>query len=178
MKYLFTTDWFSKNKETWSRILSRFRGAPNVKALEIGVFEGRSSLWLLENILTGQGSSLVCMDKTFNPNFMTNTAPFKAKIKMLRNYSQIALRDPAFTTPVYDIIYIDGGHRACEVMEDAVLCFRVLKKGGILIFDDYLWKKEGPISEPKMAINAFLSIYTDQIKLLHKQYQVIITKTI
>jgi predicted O-methyltransferase YrrM len=178
MEYLFTTDWLSRNKETWSRVLSRFAGVPGVTALEIGVFEGKSTLWLLENIVTGRASSIVCMDKVFRANFLANMAAFRHRIKLIKNYSQVALRDPAFSKPVFDIIYVDGGHRAQDVLEDAILSFRALKKNGIMIFDDYLLKKDRRIDEPKMAIDAFLSIYTDQIKVLHKQYQVIITKTI
>ncbi|MCM8831198.1 MAG: class I SAM-dependent methyltransferase [Candidatus Omnitrophica bacterium] len=33
-----------------------------------------------------------------------------------------------------------GNHNAPSVLMDAVLCWPLLKNGGILIFDDYLWK--------------------------------------
>ena len=40
------------------------------------------------------------------------------------------------TCQKYDIIYIDGSHEARDVLEDAVLAYRLLKIGGLLIFDD------------------------------------------
>ena len=37
----------------------------------------------------------------------------------------------------FDLIYIDASHYAPDVLSDAVLAFKLLKPGGILIFDDY-----------------------------------------
>jgi hypothetical protein len=34
----------------------------------------------------------------------------------------------------------DGSHRARDVLEDAVLSWPLLKVGGIMLFDDYLWQ--------------------------------------
>src|SRR5262245_40452971 len=48
----FTVDWHSHNISHWRRILERYRGQVGVRVLEIGSYEGRSTVWLLENILT------------------------------------------------------------------------------------------------------------------------------
>lgn len=37
----------------------------------------------------------------------------------------------------FDFIYVDGSHRSPDVIYDAILSFGLLKKGGIMIFDDY-----------------------------------------
>lgn len=39
----------------------------------------------------------------------------------------------------FDFIYVDGLHLSQDVLYDALLSFDLLKVGGILIFDDYLW---------------------------------------
>ena len=39
----------------------------------------------------------------------------------------------------YDVIYVDGSHTARDVLQDAVLGWGLLKRGGLMIFDDYLW---------------------------------------
>src|SRR5262245_2089799 len=62
MKYQFTRDWFSHNIECWQRWLAEFNGKPRIRALEIGSFEGRSTTWLLENVLTGETSHIDCID--------------------------------------------------------------------------------------------------------------------
>ena len=51
-KYIFTVDWFSHNIPSWDIYLNNFKNKPNLNFLEIGSFQGRSTVWLLENILT------------------------------------------------------------------------------------------------------------------------------
>jgi len=63
----------------------------------------------------------------------------------------------------FDCIYIDADHRAAGVLEDAVLSWRLLKGGGIMILDDYGWNLyENPFKCPKRGIDAFLDAF--QIK--------------
>ena len=52
-------------------------------------------------------------------------------------------------------------------MEDAVLSFRKLKKGGILIFDDYGWG--GPDLTIR-GIDGFISGYHKKIEVLNINY--------
>ena len=47
----FTQDWFTYNTPLWSRLLAPLVGRP-IRALEVGVFEGRSAVWLLDHVLT------------------------------------------------------------------------------------------------------------------------------
>jgi predicted O-methyltransferase YrrM len=61
--FVFSADWFSKKCiPRWSVMFEAMRGAPNLSFLEIGSFEGRSALWLLENVLTHASSRLTCVD--------------------------------------------------------------------------------------------------------------------
>jgi hypothetical protein len=62
-------------------------------------------------------------------------------------------------------------------IKDAVNSFEVLRVGGLLAFDDYLWGAALPLLQtPKLAIDAFLSIYQNKIKVLVKDYQVLVQK--
>jgi predicted O-methyltransferase YrrM len=77
----------------------------------------------------------------------------------------------------YDFIYIDASHVAVNVLEDAVLAWRLLKKNGVLIFDDYEWNAySNPLLCPKVSIDAFLKVFKNQFKLRHKGYQVVVEK--
>lgn len=40
----------------------------------------------------------------------------------------------------FDMIYIDGAHDSWSVMEDTILVYPLLKKGGMLVYDDVDWK--------------------------------------
>jgi predicted O-methyltransferase YrrM len=79
----------------------------------------------------------------------------------------------------YDFIYIDGSHKAADVLEDAVLSFRLLKVGGLLIFDDYAWNGGGPteFDNPRRGIDAFYHAYGNQLKQAHVSYQAIFERT-
>jgi predicted O-methyltransferase YrrM len=158
--------------------------------LEIGSYQGRSTVWLLENILTDDTSSITCIDtfagsaehlidfqydlQTLFQVFCYNISKFKNKVNIIKNKSQIVLKQ---INEQYDFIYIDGDHTASSVIEDAILSFSLLKNGGIMIFDDYMWScHKTPIDDPKPAIDAFLLIYADKINVLLKNSQVIIEK--
>jgi hypothetical protein len=76
----------------------------------------------------------------------------------------------------FDLIYIDGGHARDDVIIDSLLCWRLLRTGGILMWDDYELSIE-PYIGPREAINQILNLYRGAFVELHKSDQVIIRKT-
>lgn len=186
MKF-FTEDWFSSNIGTWSRILSHLVHKP-CEYLEIGSYQGRSVIWMMENVLTHPDSRATCIDtfegsvehselqkKNLFDIFTSNVDPFRQKLTIIRDKSGDAVRH---ITTRFDVVYIDGCHIAANVLEDAVNSFHLLKTGGIMIFDDYLGGgvEMNTPQQPKMAIDAFVSVYAPFVKLLHQGYQVMLTK--
>jgi hypothetical protein len=69
----------------------------------------------------------------------------------------------------FDYIFIDGSHFADDVMLDAVMAWQLLRKDGVLVFDDYLWRLEqyGWKKNPANAINLFLGLVEGDFVLLH-----------
>ena len=64
-----------------------------------------------------------------------------------------------------------------------VLCARLLKKRGILIFDDYQWAgcyergtSDSPTDFPKAAIDRFVQCFEKQFDVIHNSYQMILRK--
>lgn len=147
----FSENWFEHNIPHWQRWLGDFAGRPGVRMLEIGSFEGRSTLWLCEHILTADDAHIDCLD-LFAPDpvygdyparFRANTAAHAHKIRMWPGPSFDSLRR---VEGPYDIVYIDGWHSAFGALADGVMSWPLLKVGGVMIFDDYLWvpPKLGP----------------------------------
>jgi len=58
--------------------------------------------------------------------------------------------------PTFDFIYIDGDHTAEGVLQDAVLAWRLLKAGGIMAFDDYLWEDPRGVEFQSRLVNRYL----------------------
>ena len=64
------------------------------------------------------------------------------------------------------------------------MSFHLLRVGGVMIFDDYLWHMEpvgsqNPFNMPKQAIDAFLNIFLRKMKIVHGTplVQIYATKT-
>lgn len=185
----FTEDWFSHNIPVWSKLLAEHRGKPFLRYLEVGVFEGRSTCWLLEDILTGEDVHIECIDtfegsmehdqagynfSSIRKRFEGNIQPWKDKVTLHVGCSSDIL--PSLEGG-YDFVYIDGSHQAKDVLFDAVICWRLVKPGGIVIFDDYEFNEyPEPWLNPKMAINTFLRCYTGWYQVLHVGYQVAVRK--
>lgn len=59
MGYEFTQDWFSMRHPHWPKYADP---KPELNVLEIGSYEGRSAVWMLENLLTHHDSTITCVD--------------------------------------------------------------------------------------------------------------------
>ena len=71
----------------------------------------------------------------------------------------------------FDFIYIDGSHAAPDVLADAVLAFALLRVGGVIAFDDYVWGPEegqGPFNSPKLGIDAFVNTYIEKLRIVRR----------
>jgi len=77
----------------------------------------------------------------------------------------------------YDLIYVDGSHSYKDVLQDAFNSFKILKKNGIIIFDDLLWRfYKNKKKNPMYAIKIFLNKHSRDIKILFTYHQLIIIK--
>ena len=67
----------------------------------------------------------------------------------------------------FDAIYIDGYHKGSQVFKDFKNSWQILNVGGILIFDDYIWKFFSKIEDnPCYVINKYLNEIRRNIQVL------------
>jgi len=178
-RYEFTSDWFSCRVHTWEKFLGPLKGT-QIHTLEIGVFEGRSALWTLENVLTHPDSTITCIDpwsdvkaeRRFDRNILASGR--SNQVVKLKGPS--AVRSRHLPLGRYSFVYIDGSHEGLNVLEDAVHSFRLLKSGGILCFDDYWWESDTIHHRPREAIDSFLCLYDGKVEILERGYQVFLRK--
>jgi predicted O-methyltransferase YrrM len=185
-KYHFrqgTENFFGQHVPVWTKALDRYKGKPGVNYLEVGLFEGQSLLWMLENILTHPTARATGIDPFSDPIYASkdsktykeilysnlNASGSEDKARIIEGYSQTELRKLPLES--FDIIYIDGSHNSADVLEDAILSWRLLKDGGVLIFDDYLL-------HPGMTrtIDTFYDIFSERFERLHIDRQVLMRK--
>ena len=177
-RYAFRCDWFSGNLRRFEYFLSPLKGA-DCQLLEIGTDEGRAAVWLMDSLAVSEGSRLTCVDVCEHPHWRSNMEATDAahRVDFRLGRSRDVL--PALPRDHFDFVYIDGYHGRVEVLEDAVLSFRLAKIGGIIAFDDYLWNDPNSNQDgtPKQAVDAFCEIYRNKLALLHRGHQVWVRKT-
>lgn len=173
-------------------LLTPLAGQPNLRFLQIGCFAGDASRWMLENILTGEGSILDDVDGWFGSEDIEDAVDFaeveriydeqtgdwlgitlrKNKMRSAEFLRSLPLRE------VYDFAYIDADHTALGTLEDAVAAWPRLKVGGTIAFDDYSWRGDvRPLHCPYPAIDAFCAVYADRCELIGSGDQVWLRKT-
>jgi hypothetical protein len=184
--YKFARDWHTRHVRYWEQALATFRGQTDVRYLEIGLFEGASFFWVLEHVLTHPTSRATGMDpfftsysdtKHYGDTFYENLqmSGQSDRCTIIKGFSQVELRKLPLDS--YDIIYIDGSHEAVDVLEDAVLSWRLLKPGGVMIFDDYqLWLERPSPHRPQAGIDAFYAFFGGQFDVVHLGYQVMLKR--
>jgi predicted O-methyltransferase YrrM len=193
--YKFNVNWFTNYNNNYIQgpcFIKELVGKP-IKALQIGCFEGMGTVWFLDNILTHPDATLLDIDPFYSDGDLVG-ADFnivqglyyhnleecegKNKHNIIVGKSQDIL--PTLADNSFDFIYVDGSHLKKDVAFDAEQAHRLLKSGGILIFDDYDWDTNDPnVSRewlPHDAIVDFLSKYKDQYKVIDIHYQVVIKK--
>lgn len=179
--YEFTYDMLSGAPKYWKKVAEQLRGKPNLRYLEIGVYEGASLFWMFENILTDPTSKATVVDifeASYYNRFMRNLekSGCRDRVEVLKGDSTDVLKK--LSNDTFDLIYVDGGHMAYQVLTDAVLSWNLLKIGGFIVFDDYqLDSARMPVeNRPQVAIDAFLTAYRNAIKVVEKGWQVVVQK--
>ena len=176
----FSYDWTTRLIPVWTRVLGPMKGKPDLNYLEVGVFEGQTVAWMLENVLTHPTARLTGVDIFLGDLEAKYLATLEAtgqadKATTIKGYSQVELKK--LPPESFDIIYVDASHTADDVLADAVLSWQLLKDDGILIFDDYAGARRLP-SELRAgdAIDAFITSYRNYLTVVHRDYQVIVRK--
>ena len=187
-EYNFSEDWFSINIPIWEFIIKKeFGNDPKLNYLEIGTFEGRSAIYICENYKT---IDVVCVDPFDKYESIESSAKkqemkkiyekFKSNIKIFDDrISHHKITSSDFFKKndcLFDIIYIDGSHYHLDVLNDFKNSLKFLKKGGIIIFDDFLWNYYEKINEnPIHGILPTLSL-SKNLQIISASNQLIIKK--
>jgi len=187
----FGEDWFSGNVVPWCVTLSKVFGRDDpVRILEVGSWEGRSSLFLLTYFLKGE---LTCVDTwagndeysyTTTPElsdlearFDHNTVVGAGRVTKHKGFSSHVLPRLVEEQQKFDLIYVDGSHFADDVLTDGINAWRLLEPGGVMIFDDLLWNwYPGARDNPAWAIDSLLRYHSGEYDVLSVAYQFMLRK--
>lgn len=188
MSYKFTMD-FNCGGGSFTNInhIIKTYGIPNGYA-EVGVFEGATVFWLSDTYTQyNAGLQLYAIDphvgsvdmsEDFNviqSNFTNNLNASKyANVEYINKYSSKGLLDLINNKTKVELIYIDGDHRASEVLTDLVLAWQIIPVGGVILCDDTgAWRytdNNGTQSAqmcPRMAVEMFMQCNWHKIQIIN-----------
>jgi len=200
-EYQFTQDWFHWAPELLLKLIPLL--PERKRFLEIGSFEGRSTVWMVENMLEDGGvidcidtweggeehsaEDMAAVEERFTHNSVEVVMEYanadgarrwveKYKGTSVQHLAHWLLENPK-DHPTFDFIYIDGSHIAKDVLTDACMAWPLLKPKGIMVFDDYMWGNARDIlHRPKWAIDAFVNIFAEEVEIISAGYQLAIRK--
>ena len=195
--YKFTKDWFAWAPQVWEQLIPMLPGEAGKRTfIEIGSFEGRSTVWIAENMMQ-DGDWIICIDTWEGgeehgaEDMGAVEARFDHNTKLLgikHNHERVINKNKGKSThwlayeiheqqSEVDFIYIDGSHIAKDVLTDACMAWPLLKTGGVMVFDDYLWgNPRDVLHRPKAAIDAFTTLFAEELEIIHVGYQAVIRK--
>lgn len=192
--YCFSLWMFNEHIPHLQEDLVSLKGKANLNFLEVGCAEGEGTVWYLNNILTHPTSKITCVDvfsdeqngdllgnytkfsnyeEVFDYNINNTSAANKVTKK--KGFSSEML--PFLKPDSFDFISIDAGHTNELVFQDAAMCWRLLKVGGIMVFDDYELYDENDGYLVRTAVDSFLECFKDYLIVLSVGYQVTIQRT-
>jgi predicted O-methyltransferase YrrM len=182
----------------WETLATMLPGTPGQRNfLEIGSFEGRSAVWLMENAMQ-DGDALTCVDtwkgseehsqlnmlsveEIFTNNIEMAEAKCRGRIVCAEKETSVEFLARRLYTVApegeFHFIYIDGSHIARHVLTDACMAWPLLKQGGLMVFDDYLWGENRDIlHRPRLAVDMFVNLFAEELDIVHMGYQFVVRK--
>lgn len=187
-QYKDTNRWFigCELKQNILKILNPYQ---KVSILEIGSYEGMSSVYFSDVLLQHPESTLICVDPfdlCDTSTTLTNETKdtFMDNISKSKNYNKtttcIMTSDEFFKNnhkDKFDFIYIDGSHVPDQILKDLQNAYNVIVKNGIIWMDDYLGGPPNDLSI-KNTIDQFIHEHEDNIEIIHRNYQIAFRKLI
>jgi predicted O-methyltransferase YrrM len=187
----FSNDWLSAYLPVWTELFAPCAGRV-ATMLEIGAWEGRSAIALLElfprAVLTVVDTFAGSPNHRADPamretlarleaRFDANLASYEGRLRKIRDRSAAALDRLADGGFAFDLIHVDGSHRRDDTLADCVLAWRLLRTGGLLVIDDIRFRLEWPPAErPADAVAMVEAMFGGCWRELHRGRQLIVEK--
>ena len=182
----FSNKWFLNNFDIFSFFLPQDKNSKFVY-LEVGCFEGLSSFFVLSEYKAVDATLLDIWDmpnpnsKTLSHNFNSVESAFDDNLSRfnftkIKDDSVVAMRKLFKQNKSFDFIYIDGSHNGEDILSDAIEAFKILKKEGLIFFDDFLQYDKNRALQSYDGIEKFLNLYSNYLKIEYFQNNLVVRK--
>ena len=182
----FSNQWFLNNFEIFNYFLPENKNE-KFNYLEVGCFEGLSSFYVLSQFKFVNAYFVDIWDEP-NKNSKSLTGDFNKVEKLfdenlskfnftkIKDDSVISMRKLLRKNMNFDFIYIDGSHNGEDILSDAIEAFKILKKGGLIFFDDFLQYELNRKIQSYVGIEKFLELYSNDLQIVFFQNNLVVKK--
>ena len=182
----FSNKWFLNNFDIFNFFLPKEKNS-KFDYLEVGCFEGLSSFFVLSEYKAINAILLDIWDmpnpnsKTLSHNFNSIEKAFDNNLSgfnftKIKDDSVVAMRKLFKQNKSFDFIYIDGSHNGEDILSDAIEAFKILKKEGLIFFDDFLQYDKNRTLQSYDGIEKFLNLYSNYLKIEYFQNNLVVRK--
>ena len=182
----FSNKWFLNNFDIFNFFLPKEKNS-KFDYLEVGCFEGLSSFFVLSEYKAVNAILLDIWDmpnpnsKTLSHNFNSIEKAFDNNLSGLnftkiKDDSVVAMRKLFKQNKSFDFIYIDGSHNGEDILSDAIEAFKILKKEGLIFFDDFLQHDKNRALQSYEGIEKFLTLFSNYLKIEYFQNNLVVRK--
>ena len=182
----FSNKWFLNNFDIFNFFLPKDKNS-KFDYLEVGCFEGLSSFFVLSEYKAVNAILLDIWDmpnpnsKTLSHNFNSIEKAFDNNLSSfnftkIKDDSGVAMRKLFKQNKSFDFIYIDGSHNGEDILSDAIEAFKILKKEGLIFFDDFLQYDKNRALQSYDGIEKFLNLYSNYLKIEYFQNNLVVRK--
>jgi predicted O-methyltransferase YrrM len=130
--YVFSENFIEPFTTNCNRYFQHLRDGPT-RYLEIGVLEGRSGCWMLDEILIHPDSEYHGIDIEVLNVARKNLGVHGNKVHLYQGDANDVLKT-LIGKGQFDLIYIDGDHTAMGVYRNSILCLPLAKR--YILWDD------------------------------------------
>ena len=182
----FSNKWFLNNFDIFNFFLPKEKNS-KFDYLEVGCFEGLSSFFVLSEYKAVNAILLDIWDmpnpnsKTLSHNFNSIEKAFDNNLSgfnftKIKDDSVVAMRKLFKQNKSFDFIYIDGSHNGEDILSDAIEAFKIVKKEGLIFFDDFLQYDKNRALQSYDGIEKFLNLYSNYLKIEYFQNNLVVRK--
>ena len=182
----FSNKWFLNNFDIFNFFLPKEKNS-KFDYLEVGCFEGLSSFFVLSEYRDVNAILLDIWDmpnpnsKTLSHNFNSVEKAFDNNLSgfnftKIKDDSVVAMRKLFKQNRSFDFIYVDGSHNGEDILSDAIEAFKILKKEGLIFFDDFLQYDKNRALQSYDGIEKFLNLYSNYLKIEYFQNNLVVRK--
>lgn len=179
-------DWSTIHHKHWDAIIdSTIDVSKSLFVVEVGCFEGRSTVWFADKLLSHPDSRMYCIDTweggeevervklNFNmdqvkSNFIHNIS-FHSRSNQIITKQTTSLQGLVDLSAAYmneiDFIYLDGSHTQKDTLVDLVLALNLIKVSGMIVVDDYMngMSTDNKLLRPKDAVDFVVRTFDDAV---------------